>query len=462
MSKQDKSDAQGTTPDYGEAEEARLRAFVTATVGGTITRMERQVRWRPAWFVDVERDGKLLALHLRGDRAGDVAIFPDLRRESDVIALLGEQGIAVPRIYGYCEDPPCILMDALPGSRDMALAADDAARSAVVRDYIAQVVAMHALPVEPFVAKGMHLPQGAQEIALVGLEAYLPLYRRTKSRPEPMLEFVIGWIRRNVPRHRTRASFIQFDSGQFMHQDGRMTGLYDFEFSMIGDPMVDIATMRMRDSYEPLGIDLRDACRHYEELSGEPIDHAVVDFHTLLFATLGAMQFTGTVGVPTPGDPHAVYLEFDLALRQVVLEALGALTGVTLAPEPPLAARAGDNAATLAKLADTVARIETPDALQASARDAAGQLIEWLGRADALGPEMRARDLADVAAVLGQSFTEWPQAEAALEAHVQAAGPQEDERLLRLFGAIHARRMQVYGPTRIGKSATHAGLHPTR
>ncbi|UUZ73963.1 phosphotransferase [Polaromonas sp. P1(28)-8] len=194
---------------------------------------------------------------------------------------------------------------------------------------------MHRLPLAPFVAQGMHLPQGAQEIALVGLEAYMPLYQRTKSRPEPMLEFVIGWIRRNAPKHRTQAAFVQFDSGQFHFKDGKLTGLYDFEFSMIGDPMVDIATMRMRDSVEPLGDDFRVLCRHYEEFSGEKVDHAVVDFHTLQFATLGSMQFTGTVGVPQPGDAHSVYMEFDLALRQVMLLAMSALTGVTIAPEPP-------------------------------------------------------------------------------------------------------------------------------
>jgi aminoglycoside phosphotransferase (APT) family kinase protein len=452
----------GTAPDYSEAGQARLRAFVEQITGGRVTRMERQIRWRPAWFVDVERDGQTLALHLRGDRGGDVALFPELRRESDVISVLGEQGIAVPRVYGYCEDPPCIVMDAIAGSRNMAEAASDAERLAIVRAYIAQVAAMHRLPVDPFVAKGLHLPQGAEEIALVGLEAYMPLYRRTKSRPEPMLEFVIGWIRRNVPRHRTRASFIQFDSGQFLHQGGRMTGLYDFEFSMIGDPMVDLATMRMRDSYEPMGVDFPLVCRLYEECTGEPIDHDVVDFHTLLFSTLGAMQFTGSVGQGRPGDPHAVYLEFDLALRQVLLEAMSSLMAVTLPPEPPPRERVGDNAAELAKLADIVARIEVPSKLEESRKESAAQLIEWLMRSDAQGEEMRQRNLADVSALLGRDFQEWPAAEAALEAFVQQAGPDQDTRLLQLFNAIEARRMHLFGTTRIGHSATHAGLHPTR
>ncbi|MDB5885916.1 MAG: aminoglycoside phosphotransferase [Polaromonas sp.] len=450
------------SPDYGEAGEAKLRAFVLEVMGGTIIAMTRQVRWRPAWFIDVERDGQLLHLHLRGDREGDVAIFPELRREADVISVLGEHGIKVPRIYGFCQDPPCILMDAVPGSRNMAEAESDAQRSAIARDYMAEVAAMHRLPVEPFVAKGVHLPQGAKEIALVGLDAYMPLYRRTKSRPEPMLEFVIGWLRRNAPVHRTKAAFIQFDSGQFHFKDGKITGLYDFEFSMIGDPMMDIATMRMRDSVEPLGDGFPLLCRHYEEFSGEKVDHAVVDFHTLQFATLGSMQFTGTVGVPQPGDAHSVYLEFDLALRQVMLLAMSALTGVSIAPEPLAKERRGDNAALLAKLADTVARIETPSALEAARKDSADQLIEWMVRSDAMGAEMRTRDLADVSALLGRRIEEWPEAEAALEAYVLAAGPEQDSRLLQLFGAIEGRRLKLFGPTRIGHSATHVRLLPTQ
>jgi aminoglycoside phosphotransferase (APT) family kinase protein len=453
---------QNIEPDYGSAGEAKLRHFVEACVGGRITRMVRQNRWRPAWFVDVERNGGTTHLHLRGDRGGDVSIFPELRREADVIGVLGEHGIKVPRIYGFCEDPPCILMDAIPGSRDMAEAASDAARASITRDYMAQVGAMHNLPLAPFAAKGVHVPQGAEEIALVGLDAYLPLYLRTKSRPEPMLEFMIGWIRRNVPRHRTKASFIQFDSGQFLHLDGVMTGLYDFEFSMIGDPMTDIATMRMRDSYEPLGQDLRLLCRHYEEVTGEPVDHAVVDFHTLQFAVLGTMQFTGTVGRPRPGDVHSVYLEFDIALRQVILLAMSALTGIQLAKEPPALERVGDNAATLAQLADTIAHIQTVGETETTRKESAQKLVEWLVCSDAVGGEMLARNLADVSALLGRPFHEWREAEAALEAHVLAASADEDERLFRLFGAIEARRMRVHQSTAIGKSASRVHLALTR
>jgi hypothetical protein len=445
---------------YGAEGEARLRAFVETCTGGRIVRMERQVRWRPAWFVDVERDGSLLHLHLRGDRAGNVNIFPDLKREADVIDVLSQHGIQVPRIHGYCVDPPCIVMDAIPGSRVVAEAESDAQRSDIARQYIAQVVAMHRVPTEPFVARGVHRPEGAKAIALVGLEAYLPHYRRTKSRPEPLLEFVIGWLRRNVPTHRTKASFIQFDCGQFLFENGRVTGLYDFEFSMIGDPMVDLATMRMRDNYEPLGERLPVVLAQYEALSGEPVDRAVIEFHTLQFSTLGTMQFTGTVGRPTPGDPHAVYLMFDLALRQVILQSMSALTGFALQAPPVLTSSSSPNAALIAKLSDTLAGITPADELARSQQDAAEQLIEWWAREDAHGAALRAADVADIAALLDRPFDDWDAAQAALEAHVLQAGPEEDARLYAVFAAQEGRRLQVFGPTRIGRPAEHVHLPP--
>jgi hypothetical protein len=96
------------TADCGSAGEARLRAFVETLTDGNVTCMERQIRGRPAWFVDVVRNGVTTPLQLRGDREGDVAIFPELQREADVMAVLLEHGIPVPRIHGQWADPPCI------------------------------------------------------------------------------------------------------------------------------------------------------------------------------------------------------------------------------------------------------------------------------------------------------------------------------------------------------------------
>jgi aminoglycoside phosphotransferase (APT) family kinase protein len=452
----------GTTPEYDDAAIARMRGFVEHVTGGTIVRMDRQVRWRPAWFVDIAREGETIKLHLRGDRTGNVSIFPDLKREADMIAELYDRGIAVPKIHGYCADPPCIVMDALAGTRDFS-GLDENERADVGRAYMASVAKMHNLPLDGFIAAGVEKPEGAEDIALVGLNAYLPHYRKTKSRPEPLLEFIIGWLRRNVPKHRTNASFIQFDSGQYLVAEGKVTGLYDFEFSMIGDPMTDIATMGMRNSYEPLGASLADMCRFYEEAGGGPIDHDAVRFHVLVFSTLGAMQFAGTVGEPHPGDPHAVYLEFDLALRRSILLALSAVSGFAIPDVAPLAEREhGPQAVTLRKLADTLAAITPASEVDGAHKAQALQLVEWMARADALGAEIESLNLADVEAYLGRDFADLDAAEAALEDHINSAAPETDEAQFSLLAKLEGRRLQQFGSTAIGSSAQHVVLPQTQ
>lgn len=447
---------------YDDAAVARITAFVERETGGKVVGLERLVRWRPSWFVDVESAGAVRRFHLRGDRGGDVSIFPDLKREADIIALLHGQGLPVPEVHAYLADPPCILMEAIAGTRDFS-ALDAATKSAIGRVYMRAVAAMHRLPVEPFVEAGVHLPESAEAVALVGLDAYMDHYLRTKSRPEPLIEFVIGWMRRNVPRHRGgRAGFIQFDSGQYLVDDGAMTKLYDFEFSMIGDPLFDIATMGMRNSYEPLGAPLPELVRYYEEATGEPLDHAAVVFYVLQFSVLGTMQFTGTAGEPVPGDPHSVYLMFDLSLRRSILLALSALMGAPLPELPPLRRDAGDNSPLLAKLADTLATLPVETEAARAHKVQVAELVEWVRRADSHGADVIARNLADVSAFLKRPFGTWGEASAALEAHIKVASPDDDTAIFTLLAALEGRRLQVFGPTALGEAAMHVVLPDTR
>src|SRR3546814_1406805 len=105
------------------------------------------------------------------------------------------------------------------------------------------------------------------------------------------------------------------------------------------------------------------------------------------------MQFAGTVAQPVPGDPHSIYLLFDLSLRQVILLAFEQLTGVKQSSLPPLATRTGENAALIAKLADTVAGINGVALLDEEQKRQAQDLIAWVSRADQMVAERVARVL---------------------------------------------------------------------
>src|SRR4051812_34551006 len=94
--------------------EARLVSWVETTLGGKVVRFERQPRWRPAYFIDVERDGETIPLYFRGSRGpgGEDLI----RMEGELVNVLEAEGIRVPHSYGYCADPPGILLTGVPGT----------------------------------------------------------------------------------------------------------------------------------------------------------------------------------------------------------------------------------------------------------------------------------------------------------------------------------------------------------
>ena len=62
---------------------------------------------------------------------------------------------------------------------------------------------------------------------------------------------------------------------------------------------------------------------------------------------------------------------------------------------------------------------------------------------------------------LGRDLADWRKAEAALEAFVLNACPDEDASLIALLNAINGRAMQVFGSTAIGHSASNVTLPPT-
>ena len=95
-------------------EEALVVAWIAANMGGEVTAARRQARWRPAWFVDVRLgSGAVLQLYVRGERTDMAPIFP-LEHEWHIQELLYANEIPVPRVYGFCDNPNAIVMNAIP------------------------------------------------------------------------------------------------------------------------------------------------------------------------------------------------------------------------------------------------------------------------------------------------------------------------------------------------------------
>jgi aminoglycoside phosphotransferase (APT) family kinase protein len=410
------------------------RAFewVERELGGRIVRWERHPRWRPAWYLDVDRAGELLPVYFRGDRGAlDHGVYP-LEHEMKVLQLLERHELPVPHVYGFCPEPRGIVMQRCPGRANLATAESEAERVSVLDHYVELIARMHRIDLAEAEAIGLEGPRTPEALGLGDLEHWERAYRREKRRPEPMIEFTLRWLRRNVPRHRDRAALIQSDSGQFLFDRGRITALHDFELAYLGDPMAEFAGLRNRTLSEPLG-DLRRAIRRYEELTGEPADLRAIDYHTVRFGLATPLSTAHLVADPPPGVELVQYLAWYLVYGRLCIEVMAQIGDTRLQPielPKPVATRhSGAHAALVAMLAPT----EGSDPIQAYRTRTAERVARTLQRAELYGPALEEQNLDEVGALLGRRPRSWSDAERELEGFVSSAGPQADAALLGYF-----------------------------
>src|SRR5262245_12808386 len=126
-----------------EPDEVGIRRWIDQHVRGRVVAFERQPRWRPVWFVDVERDDGRLELCVRGERVDIPGVWP-LRHEMTAQALMHDAGVRVPRVYGWCDEPRAFVMDRAAGRPDFEEVADDE-RDRVMDDYMAILAQLHSI-----------------------------------------------------------------------------------------------------------------------------------------------------------------------------------------------------------------------------------------------------------------------------------------------------------------------------
>jgi aminoglycoside phosphotransferase (APT) family kinase protein len=417
-------------------------ARVEALVGGRIVAERSQARWRPAWFLDVEKPGgERVAVYFRGDRGeAQHGVYP-LEHEYEVMRVLEAHGIPVPHIYGFCDEPRGIVMEQAPGRANLATARDDAERRGVLDHYVEILAAMHAIPLEAFAHLQLPRPATPEALGLGDLPRWEKSFRAHGRRPEPLIEFVVRWLHENVPRHRSRVTFLAGDAGQFLFDAGRVTRVLDLELAYLGDPLADLAGMMSRDLSEPLG-DLSRAFARYGELTGEPVDLPTVLYHAARFAIVTPLATAPLTQAPPPGLHYAQYLGWNLVYGRAALDAIAQREGIPVpAPErfEPVATRfspAFDHA---------LALLRGP-AEKGYEGDVSLRLAEHLREVDRLGPRLEARDLDEVSGLLGRRIDSWSEADAALASFAREAPAARTPELLQLLVRRTQRQEALLGP----------------
>jgi aminoglycoside phosphotransferase (APT) family kinase protein len=436
---------------------AQVSAWLARHLGKVLD-IRRQPRWRPVWFADVERDGERLELCVRGDRTDMELIFP-LEHEMRLQQLMHERGIPVPKVYGLIDAPLAYVMERVPGRSDFA-GATGAERRAAIDDYLQILARLHRLEIAPFAAAGILRAPRPEESGTFGMGRYEAVYRRAKNGPDPFLEFCLGWLRRNPPRSRGREAVIVWDSGQFHQQAGRIVAVLDVEIGHIGDPMMDLAAWRQRDTIIGFG-DFRELYARYEQLVGEPVDLEALMRHHFFFTLTNQLAFGAAVRKPPPESDLMTNLQWCCETNLFATEALAEILGLELPqvemPEP----RPSRATTALAQLVRNLREIQIEDEYLAYRLRTLFRLARHAARADEIGPGVSDADLDDLHPLLGRRPASWSEGEAELERFVlaDAAVGRHDARLLELFHKRNLRAQMLLGPAG-SAMARHLPIQP--
>ena len=416
--------------------EQHLLSQVESLVGGRVRSIAREGRWRAAWRVDVVDGGEPRRLYLRGERSEGNDL--SLETEAAIHALLEKHGVPVPHVHGLTESPKAMVMDLLPGSGQLTGVTDPVAQRALLDEYVGYLVQVHRIPLEEVAAAGVDVPASPVEAQLALFRRRARKFRAQKARREPLVAFGSRWAARHHPTHRDRMGLAIKDTGQFLQQGGSITGLYDLELTHVTDPQADLAGLRVRNAFEPLG-DLAGIFDRYVAVSCDPIDPAVVNFHQVVGGLAGRQAIT-RLRTQERAD-YVNWLTWEVAGAFSVLSAIAEELGEELDPTPPDFEEVdeplgGSVVAALdawAAPAGEYERIMTADLL--------GHLRLVLRR----GRSLTEGYLADVESLVGFRPATLGDADGALEELVEQADPAVDTRILHLLHRC-AKRQRLLLP----------------
>jgi len=419
--------------------------WVTEHVGGQIIDVRPQPRWRPQWMIDVDRDGELVQLLVRGTRVDTKLTWP-LDHEMRFQGVLHRQGIRVPKVYGWIDDLPAFVTDRVPGRPNFD-GSTDAEREVVVDEYLQALAAIHSLDLAPFVDAEIDRAPRPEDSGLLGMMRLEHVFRSQKRHPDPFVEFCLGWFHRHPPQSHGRESAVVWDSGQFHHRSGHLEAVLDLELGHIGDPMMDLAGWRMRDSIIGFG-NFAKLYDRYSELVGEPVDLEAIQLHHFAFTLSNQLAFSHALKDPPPGSDFATNLQWCNETNLYATEALAEYLDIDLPTVEPLPARTSRVRPAHEHLARSLRTIESDDDYVGHQLRIAFRLARHLMRFDEVGDAAALGDITDVNELTGKQPADWLESESDLERFVlaDATDGRHDDDLVRLFHGRNLRAQMLNGP----------------
>ncbi len=436
---------------------------------------------RDGYFVDVERSGEPLALFLQLGRqgAGFDTSTVNVEKEAEVLRALAPSGVPVAKVWGVHGAKQALLVGRLAGRVWMHPPDTAEEQLSVARDFIRHLATWHRL--DP---RELNLPSygpvlSSREHQRLNLEHMNRQARAEGGEIEPLLRISLDFLERKLPDYEGPTVLLQGDTGpgNLMFENGKVTGVVDWELAHFGDPMDDIAWVTWRTTQHNF-THLPGRLKEYEALSGHALDDARIQYYRVNACVRLACAGSGPWGgfgvtnmgaqrprpaqtaAPTDADfdrsADGSTFVFTILHRRMRLEALMAVMGLESGPPQEDLAQAPPKEYgqmyedMLARLQVAVKR--TGDKMASNVMKGVARSLKYLKEADRNGAWFDQMEIEDIGALLGRKPATVVEGRQALYAAATARKVSDEDyvgyhwrRFLRDEQVMRAAAGSVYG-----------------
>lgn len=388
-----------------ENRSAAARRWLGDALDGEVTRWDALTTGnsRTTTLADVRRDGgparPVVVRSEEGDGPFDGTEL-SLAREVLLYRALAGRGVRLPEVLAFDPEAELVAMTRVSGEPVWTPQALD--------DLLAELARLHALaPAE------LDLP-GLAQTSRGDVELWGRIAAARIAPASPLVDFAVDLLLDHHPGEPARLVLCHGDAGpgNFLHDGTTLTGLLDWEFAHVGDPLDDLAWITVRAVL--FGVELPDFPRrvreHYAAATGVELDPARLRYWQAVVILRNLVTCLASTSNPVRGRDRLVHHMIVPPLQVMLVTAMARVAGVGLAPVAPIAAAhalpARDVLADIAQdLTGVVDALEDP-AWRTRAkrmRLLLGQLAETLPAAPAIAAADRAEPpAADTADRLAQ------------------------------------------------------------
>lgn len=394
-----------------------LAAAVEAASGARIATV------RPRGGGGASRDGAEIDLFWTGGRvataymnydvlkagAGDDAAF--LREAAVLRALSGPLASAGVRVAPYYASVPrqrALVCGLVSGKDRFGAIADAAQRSAVARDFMEQLAALHRIDVVASPVEGMGSVEPVETLVRRRIAALRAVNSGTAW--DPLIDLTLDWLEANIPENMPAPVIVHGDAGpgNFLFEGDRVTALLDWELVHYGDPMADLAMLCLRMLFQGF-VPLPEAFAAYEAAGGQPVDLARLRYWRLLFQT-GFARRSRYDDPDAPPPPNlGMNLVYSTIHRRVLSEALAEAAAISLPrvalPDAPPGAHARSFAIALDDIRDTIVPRLADQQAAVKAKGLA-RLVKWWRAIERFEPGYLAAEKREIEILLGLPFAD--------------------------------------------------------